>query len=31
MESFYKDSLDGTDFPQDNDFQQQFFNNPYQL
>ena len=27
-ESFYKDFLDGIDFSQDNDFQQQLVNNP---
>ena len=28
IESFFKDFLDGTDFSQDNDFQQQLVNNP---
>ena len=28
VESFYKDFLDGTNFSQDNDFQQQLVNNP---
>ena len=28
IESFYKDFLDGIDFSQDNDFQQQLVNNP---
>ena len=28
VESFYKDFLDGFDFSQDNDFQQQLVNNP---
>ena len=28
IESFYKNFLDGIDFSQDNDFQQQLFNNP---
>ena len=28
VESFYKDFLDGIDFSQENDFQQQLVNNP---